>query len=388
MTSNRKFTGVMAKLRSAVANAPRAAIGSGAALLMLMSGLGEAQAATQVPVSRLALLSRGVNADNIVNNSRQATYDSAAIAQLTAMGFTYVRIPIDPSYILAGAPVDYQTAPASPGRVASGLARLDQHIAMFVNAGLAVTLVIQPQDKLIALPVDQSEDIIRRSVAVLAARYASQYTPDQLFFEELNEPHYTAAEWNILQPQLLSTIRSNAPQHTVIIPPTGNDIDDNFKYLNLANDMNVIYTMHVYQPAQITSQGAVSMVQPNYRFPPPRRQHRRQGVDLYQDGLLPAHRFCLGPGQQRAADHERIRRDERRRPAEPHQLDQVRPRRGRAQQCRVGLVVLRRGSLRPQAEGRRLRPGSRPAARQVASRPPVEPLATCLSGPRASSLGP
>jgi endoglucanase len=240
-----------------------------AAAVALLSVGGQALAATQVPAARLALLSRGINADNLVNNIRLANYDDVAIAKLTSMGFTYVRIPIDPSWIIQGAPVDYQKTLSSATRAAQGLARLDQYVAKFISAGLAVDLCIQPQKKLMNASVTQSEDIIRKSVAVIAKRYAGKYSPNQLFFEELNEPHYTWQVWNQLQPQLLSIIRQSAPQHTVIIPSAWNDLPQNFKYLVKPNDLNVVYTMHIYQPAKLTEQGSLLLPLPNYRFPRP-----------------------------------------------------------------------------------------------------------------------
>ncbi len=257
------------KIKNVLSRLKQAALLSGAALLVLLSGPGEALSATQVPASRLALLARGVNADNIVNNSRIVTYDATDIAQLQTMGFTYVRIPIDPSYMVTGAPVDGQKLPSSAGRVAQALTRLDQAVASFTQAGLSVTLCIQPQSTVLSLPYAQSQDIISRAVDVIASRYASQYTPDQVFFETLNEPHYDTTTWNTFAPQLVAIIRKSAPNHTVIVPPAASDIPTNFQYLTVLPDQNIIYTMHVYQPVQITSQGALITPLPNYRFPKP-----------------------------------------------------------------------------------------------------------------------
>ncbi len=258
-----------AKNKDVLSKLKQAILFSGAALLVLLSGPGEALSATQVPASRLALLARGVNADNIVNNSRIVTYDATDIAQLQAMGFTYVRIPIDPSYMLAGVPVDGQKLPSSAGRVAQALTRLDQAVATFVQAGLSVTLCIQPQSSVLKLTYPQSQDIISRSLDVVASRYATQYTPDQVFFETLNEPHYDTTTWNTFAPQLVATIRKSAPNHTIIVPPAASDIPTNFKYLNVLPDQNIVYTMHVYQPVQISSQGVIVTALPNYRFPKP-----------------------------------------------------------------------------------------------------------------------
>ncbi len=238
-------------------------------LLFWFSG-GGANAASQVPVNRLALLSRGINADNIVNNSRLAEYTSADLFKLRSMGINNIRIPIDPSYIIVGVPIDGQTAPSDAPRVALGIDRLSQYVQFFVQGGFAVTLVIQPQKSFYNLSDAASESIILQGINLLTQQFANKYTPNQIFFEALNEPHYDTATWNSFAPQIVAAIRTNAPAHTIIVPPASWDLVDNFASLKLINDTNVIYTMHIYAPAMLTLQGTVNAIPlPNYRFPKP-----------------------------------------------------------------------------------------------------------------------
>ncbi len=238
-------------------------------LLLWLLGAG-ANAATQVPASRLALLSRGMNADNIINNSRLADYTAADLFRLRLIGINNIRIPIDPSYIVVGVPIDGQTALSDAGRVAFGTDRLSQYVRLFVQGGFAVTLVIQPQKSFYNLSDGDSETIILQGIDLLTHQYANKYSPDQIFFEALNEPHYDTVTWNNFAPQIIAIIRTNAPNHTIIVPPASWDLVENFASLNLINDMNVIYTMHIYAPAMLTLQGTVNAIPlPNYRFPKP-----------------------------------------------------------------------------------------------------------------------
>jgi endoglucanase len=240
-------------------------------LLLWLLGAG-AYGATRVPASRLALLSRGINADNIVNNSRLADYTAADLFRLRIMRINNIRIPIDPSYIVVGVPIDGQTALSDAARVALGTDRLSQYVRLFVQGGFAVTLVIQPQKSLYKLSDSASEAIILQGIDLLTRQYANIYTPDQIFFEALNEPHYDTATWNAFAPQIVAAIRANAPNHTIIVPPASWDLVENFASLNLINDMNIIYTMHIYAPAMLTLQGTVNAIPlPNYRFPKPPR---------------------------------------------------------------------------------------------------------------------
>jgi endoglucanase len=241
----------------------------GAALFLSMSGGEQASSATQVPASRLALLARGINTGIGSTDGTVPPDPTEDYAALRAMGFTYVRINVDPSWIITGVPVHTKTGVSDPPRVAFGLDLLDRHIATFVQAGFAVTLVVHPGTTVVALPNSQSEAINLRAADALAQRYAPLYTPDQIFFETLNEPHYDPATWNALGPQIVAVIRKSAPNHTIVYPPSWNDIPDNFKYLTMPSDQNIVYTMHVYQPSKLTSEGAIGPVLPNYLFPRP-----------------------------------------------------------------------------------------------------------------------
>jgi endoglucanase len=245
------------------------ALATGAALLMSIAGGGQACSATQVSAARLTLLAKGINVGAISTDSVMSTYTPDDLAQLHAMGFTNVRMPIDPSWVLAGVPINPKSGASNDAHVALGLSQLDQNISTFVQAGFAVTLCIHPETSVVALPYSQSEDIILRAVDVLVKRYAAHFTPDQMFFEALNEPHYDPVTWNTLGPQIVAVIRNSAPAHTIIYPPSWNDIPTNFQYMTMPNDMNIIYTMHVYQPSKLTMQGSIGPLLPNYLFPRP-----------------------------------------------------------------------------------------------------------------------
>lgn len=236
-------------------------------LLIWLLGAG-ANAVTQVSTSRLALLSHGINADNIVNNSRLSDYTSTDIFRLRLMGINNIRIPIDPSYIVVGVPIAGQTTLSSVSRVNFGKNCLSQYVRLFIQGGFAVTLVIQPQKSFYKLSDGDSESIILRGIDLLTKQFATIYNPDQIFFEALNEPHYDTVTWNSFAPKIIAAIRANAPNHTIIVPPASWDLVDNFASLKPINDMNVIYTMHIYAPAMLTLQGTVNAIPlPNYRFP-------------------------------------------------------------------------------------------------------------------------
>ena len=217
-----------------------------------------------------------MNADNIVSNTRMAVYGRDELKKLKSMGFTYVRITIDPSFILPGVLVERPGEQAASVEVMSdvertgfGWRRLDEHVERFIKAGLAVTLCIQPQKAFMSQPVDQTQSFILKADQSLAERYARKYSPDQLFFELVNEPHYDNPTWNVFAPQLVTAIRQYAPHHTIIVPPAWWDLPENLKDLTPIDDPNIVYTMHVYRPNSLTQQGAGGGHHPEVRFPQP-----------------------------------------------------------------------------------------------------------------------
>ena len=270
MTEHCRTTDVASRVQGLLSRLKGLSAVSGLALAMAFAGQGEALASTQVSAGRLAEMSRGINADNIVNNNTYyADYGPDDMAKLKAMGITYVRLPIDPSWIIPSAPIDGKKDWSDAARAAVGVARLDAAVSQFVNAGLPVMLVIQPQPKLRGMKADQQEKVISRAVGFIAKRYAPLYTPDEVFFETLNEPLFDPTEWNSFLAQLVTLIRVSAPRHTIVVPPIRADNPDFFPNLTPLADQNVVYTMHVYQPIGITHQGAGVMPQPYYRFPRP-----------------------------------------------------------------------------------------------------------------------
>ncbi len=82
--------------------------------------------------------------------------------------------------------------------------------------------------------------------------------PRLTFPELLNEPVFPGApeQWQTLQEGLLRAVRLALPRHTVVL--TGNDWGSigGLVALRPAEDGNVIYSFHFYEPAELTSLAA------------------------------------------------------------------------------------------------------------------------------------
>ena len=78
------------------------------------------------------------------------------------------------------------------------------------------------------------------------------------FAELLNEPVFAgrAEDWSELQHRLLLEVRSTLPEHTIVL--TGNDWGSVAGLLALTaeRDPNVVYSFHLYEPAELTALAA------------------------------------------------------------------------------------------------------------------------------------
>jgi endoglucanase len=209
------------------------------ALLLLLPAAG----ADEPP----ALLRRGINITNWFRfppNSDPAALraylDDAAMQALHRAGFTFVRLPVQPELL------------ASPGVasvVVDAMARLQHH-------GLAVVVVPHPGNwHLESEPGDRAKLLaFWRTLAPMLRRL----NPPMTFPEVLNEPVFAdaPATWATLQHQVLLEIRAVLPANTVVL--TGADWGSIAGLLALAPepDPNVVYSFHLYDPAELTALGA------------------------------------------------------------------------------------------------------------------------------------
>src|SRR3954465_4485174 len=135
-------------------------------------------------------------------------------------------------------------------------AELNSAIQQINWTGSPVTLDLHPGARLGRVHVAEPErafaliDILWRD---LAREYAN-YRPDRLFFEVLNEPTVRPEIWDTQGPRIAATIRSNAPNHTIIYGTA------DFQQIHALPSVpltltNVVYAVHYYAPMVFTHQG-------------------------------------------------------------------------------------------------------------------------------------
>ncbi len=217
--------------------------------LVLWLGLTMLPAAhAEVLPDRLAHLARGVNVTNWFRFPAskdpvaiRAYLGDRALLQLRQRGFTAIRLPVQPEYLRSNS---------------SRLKLLVQAITRIESHGLAVAVVADPATW--NLESSESDRVSLFAFWGMVAPALRELDPDLTFPELMNEPVFPGMveTWRNLQHRLLEQVRTTLPDHTIIL--TGNDWGSVSGLLALRpeSDPNVIYTLHFYEPMELTSLAA------------------------------------------------------------------------------------------------------------------------------------
>ena len=204
-------------------------------------------AAAGPPAERLAVLQRGINITNWFRFP--ASHDPAALhgyvgdnalEHLRRIGFTFVRLPVQPELLADASMRD----------------ALQAAIVRIERQRLGALVVLHP-------PAWHLETSEADRAALLAswrvlAPLLGRFDPALTFPELLNEPVFANAAdvWRGLQHQVLMQVRRALPPNTIVL--TGNTwggIDGLLAMVPDA-DSNVVYSVHLYEPAELTSLAA------------------------------------------------------------------------------------------------------------------------------------
>jgi endoglucanase len=189
-------------------------------------------------------LGRGINITNWFRfppshdpAALRAYLSDPTLEELKRAGFTFVRIPVQPDLLSA------------PDALADAVAKVERH-------GLAVVVALfgtgwHPETD----PADRAKLLATwRSLAPILHRF----DPAATFPEVLNEPVFAGdyGAWARLQHEAVGAIRASLPANTIVL--TGADWGSVRGLLSLApeSDPNVIYSFHLYDPAELTALGA------------------------------------------------------------------------------------------------------------------------------------
>lgn len=196
---------------------------------------------------RVDRLARGTNLSNWFWAPNK-TYSSSDFSTLHRMGMTYVRLPIDFSYLYD---------PKTRNKLnRQNLANVYSAIQAIQHEKLAVLVDIHATPQ----PLSNSsfQPIFKRFWQSFAAYLSTNTDPDYTFLQPLNEPIFeqNPQAWLPIQAELIRAIRRRAPKHTIIATGAKWQNRETLIQMQPLSDRNIIYDFHFYDPFLFTHQGA------------------------------------------------------------------------------------------------------------------------------------
>jgi hypothetical protein len=190
------------------------------------------------------------------------------LSALRRAGIDFVRLPVDPGPLLAFAG--------------------DRRRRLFADVIAAIELVLMHDFSIVVnlhpnsathywnparLVGDVSAPLFTRYLRLVddMAAQLARFDPARVAFEPLNEPPQRcgAADWTIMQGELLRAARRAAPSLTLVVTGACGSMIAGLEPLNPSSlgDSNTLYAFHFYEPYLFSHQGAPWMTsEPMYRY--------------------------------------------------------------------------------------------------------------------------
>lgn len=187
----------------------------------------------------------------------RARFSDEEFRSLRRTGLTYVRVPIDPGFLLDESSPDLLNA--------HNLGLVDEAIKRLIAADLAVFVDLHSTSISDSNAANYSKSLENTEFADLFVRWweffaahLSQYDPEMLILGPMNEPVFqdNSAVWTRLQVRLVKAIRAKAPKHTIVAVGAKWSSLDSLVNLTPLDDTNIVYDFHFYEPFPFTHQGA------------------------------------------------------------------------------------------------------------------------------------
>lgn len=205
---------------------------------------------------RFAKLARGVNLSGWFWLSQdEARFSPAEWTALREISLTYVRLPIDLSYVMDDS-ADLLNE--------TNVARIEDGIQQLHAADLAVVVDLHSTDlSMTNLPYsgDLNDEVFLNVYIKFWEAFAARLEyldPEMTFFSLVNEPQFwdDLPKWEAIQYCLVKAVRAVAPEHTIIVTSAIYSSIEALVQMTPLGDRNVVYDFHFYEPFVFTHQGA------------------------------------------------------------------------------------------------------------------------------------
>ncbi|MER2519266.1 MAG: cellulase family glycosylhydrolase [Bdellovibrionales bacterium] len=197
--------------------------------------------------SETRALKRGINLSRWWEAEHDRALDDSDIRNLQAMGFDFVRLPLDP--LTLGKQGHDESMQEEK------LKALRRDLELLIDAGFSVVLDLHPKDdfqrRLTKLPPGEAKQKLEETWRNLGEAIKG-LPPKRLLLELLNEPKFSTSRWWKIQNELIVALRPIYPQNTFVATTSPDSgwwqLDDLKPY----HDSNVIYDFHFYEPMAFT----------------------------------------------------------------------------------------------------------------------------------------
>ena len=212
---------------------------------------------------RIARLAKGINVPSWFWLNRgpvdelEKRYPDSDFQLIVKLGFTHVRIPIDMANVYDNSQPDLLKK--------ANLPLLDRGIRKILSYKLAIIIDLHSISQKeggsnYSGPLGQDEaftDTFCHFWTSLA-QHLSQFDPDWVILEPMNEPVLSGKEqnWPPVQKKVIAAIRKGAPKHSILATGARWSNLDTLLELEPLDDNNIIYNFHFYEPHIFTHQGA------------------------------------------------------------------------------------------------------------------------------------
>ena len=221
-----------------------------ALLLIVLQGPGRTESRDLPFASRLQ---RGVNLNGWFTGTSLTPnrFGRSDLQLIAALGFTFVRLPIDPKRMMTRGVLSNDSLEA-----------LHRALDLITSSGLAAIADIHPTQDF-ERQVLSDKDSLNGFLHFLEGfcSHLKSWSAHDLGVELLNEPFDPGTggrgwDWNAIQRQLWTAARRALPEHALILTGDAWSSMSGLRRIVPVADSNVLYTIHFYQPYVFTHQGA------------------------------------------------------------------------------------------------------------------------------------
>jgi endoglucanase len=243
--------------------------------VLLAMGLAVCSATMAPEQSALTSMHRGVNAYPWLYRVGMRTRDPRAfdfshlfpsrqdfkarhLAALRLVGFDFIRIPLDPSPLLA----------ADPAQRSGAIETMIAEAHKATREGMIAIIDFHPRESdpdWSATDILKTPDLLAAYSAALVevARTLAARNEDRIVLELMNEPPggwglWDSIGWPGVQQRLVRAVRVAAPNQPLIVSGDEGGGIDGLMHIDARaiDDPNIIYSFHYYDPMVVTHQGA------------------------------------------------------------------------------------------------------------------------------------